>query len=160
MARTSVRASLAPGLGFHAKSSKLFSYLYAIMKYTFLLLLFTLSLVRAKAQQVDSLYFNLYTDSLKKGTYNYINVEGKLSSGRIIPLDSSQVVFTCSTGQFMGNSLWLDPDTRTDKIEVVARLRDNPRKKITVLIYIKRLEYSGRVKTMDEVLGRKKSISG
>ena len=144
----------------HAKSSKLFSYLYAIMKYTFLLLLFTLSLVRAKAQQVDSLYFNLYTDSLKKGTYNYINVEGKLSSGRIIPLDSSQVVFSCSTGQFMGNSLWLDPDTRTDKIEVVARLRDNPRKKITVLIYIKRLEYSGRVKTMDEVLGRKKSISG
>ena len=130
------------------------------MKYTFLLLLFTLSLVRAKAQQVDSLYFNLYTDSLKKGTYNYINVEGKLSSGRIIPLDSSQVVFSCSTGQFMGNSLWLDPDTRTDKIEVVARLRDNPRKKITVLIYIKRLEYSGRVKTMDEVLGRKKSISG
>ena len=130
------------------------------MKYTFLLLLFTLSLVRAKAQQVDSLYFNLYTDSLKKGTYNYINVEGKLSSGRIIPLDSSQVVFSCSTGQFMGNSLWLDPDTRTDKIEVVARLRDNPRKKITVLIYIKRLEYSGRVKTMDEVLGRKKSLSG
>jgi len=130
------------------------------MKYTFILLLFMLSLVKTRAQQVDSLYFNLYTDSLKKGTYNYINVEGKLSSGRIIPLDSSQVVFTSSTGQFMGNSLWLDPDTRTDKIEVVARLRDNPRKKITVLIYIKRLEYSGRVKTMDEVLGRKKSLSG
>ena len=130
------------------------------MKYISILLILVLSVVRARSQQVDTLYFNLYTDSLKKGTYNYINVEGRLSNGKIIPLDSSQVVFTSSNGQFLGNSLWLDPNTKSDKIEVVARLRDDPHKKITILIYVKRLEYSGRVKTMDEVLGKKKSRSG
>jgi len=130
------------------------------MKYISILLILVLSMVRARSQQVDTLYFNLYTDSLKKGTYNYINVEGRLSNGKIIPLDSSQVVFTSSNGQFLGNSLWLDPNTKSDKIEVVARLRDDPHKKITILIYVKRLEYSGRVKTMDEVLGKKKSRSG
>jgi len=130
------------------------------MKYISILLILVLSMVRARSQQVDTLYFNLYTDSLKKGTYNYINVEGRLSNGKIIPLDSSQVVFTSSNGQFLGNSLWLDPNTKSDKIEVVARLRDDPHKRITILIYVKRLEYSGRVKTMDEVLGKKKSRSG
>jgi len=130
------------------------------MKYISILLILVLSVVRARSQQLDTLYFNLYTDSLKKGTYNYINVEGRLSNGKIIPLDSSQVVFTSSNGQFLGNSLWLDPNTKSDKIEVVARLRDDPHKRITILIYVKRLEYSGRVKTMDEVLGKKKSRSG
>jgi len=130
------------------------------MKYISILLILVLSMVRARSQQVDTLYFNLYTDSLKKGTYNYINVEGRLSNGKIIPLDSSQVVFTSSNGQFLGNSLWLDPNTKSDKIEVVARLRGDPHKRITILIYVKRLEYSGRVKTMDEVLGKKKSRSG
>jgi hypothetical protein len=39
----------------------------------FFLFLFSAS---AKAQKVESIYVNLYTDSLKKGTYNYINIEG------------------------------------------------------------------------------------
>ena len=29
----------------------------------------------AKAQKIESIHINLYTDSLKKGTYNYINVD-------------------------------------------------------------------------------------
>ena len=35
-----------------------------------------------KAQKVDSIYFHLYTDSLKKGVYNYINVDARLQNGR------------------------------------------------------------------------------
>ena len=58
-----------------------------------------------KAQKVDSLFFNLYTDSLKIGTYNYINVDGKLSNGSWLPLDSMQVIFTSSTGKMTGNIL-------------------------------------------------------
>ena len=41
-----------------------------------------------KAQQVDSIFLNLYTDSLKKGQHNYINVDGKLSNGKWMPLTS------------------------------------------------------------------------
>jgi hypothetical protein len=49
---------------------------------TFLLLTFLISLTTlTKAQKVDSIFFHPYTDSLKKGTYNYINVDGKLSDG-------------------------------------------------------------------------------
>ena len=40
----------------------------------------------ARAQKVDSIYFNLYTDSLKKQVHNYINVDGKFSNGSWLPL--------------------------------------------------------------------------
>ena len=52
------------------------------------------------AQKVDSIYFNLYTDSLKKGFYNYINIDGKLSNGTWQPLDSTQVLFLSDAGFF------------------------------------------------------------
>jgi len=43
------------------------------------------------AQKVDSIYFNLYTDSLKKGQHNYINMDGKLSNGRWMPLTAKKL---------------------------------------------------------------------
>ena len=43
----------------------------------------------AGAQKVDSIYFHLYTDSLKKGQHNYINVDGKLSNGSWMPVNWS-----------------------------------------------------------------------
>jgi len=54
----------------------------------------------AKAQKIDSIYVHLYTDSLKKGTYNYINIDGKLSNGRYLPLDTTDLVFSASDGKF------------------------------------------------------------
>ncbi|MBA3674977.1 MAG: hypothetical protein H0W75_08510, partial [Chitinophagaceae bacterium] len=60
----------------------------------------------AWAQRIDSIFVNLYTDSLKKGTYNYINVDGLLSNGRYVPLDSTQIIFWASVGKFSGNDLW------------------------------------------------------
>jgi hypothetical protein len=59
----------------------------------------------AHAQQVDSIYFHLYTDSLKKGVHNYINVDGKLSNGHWLPLTNKEIEFSSSTGKFEGNSL-------------------------------------------------------
>ena len=38
------------------------------------------------SQKIDSISFHLYTDSLKKGQHNYINVDGKLSNGQWQPL--------------------------------------------------------------------------
>ena len=56
----------------------------------------------ASAQKIEGIYANLYTDSLKKGTYNYINIDGKLSNGHYIPLDTSDIIFTASEGKFSG----------------------------------------------------------
>ena len=46
------------------------------MKKIFLALTLLITASSVNAQKVDSIYFHLYTDSLKKGTYNYINVDG------------------------------------------------------------------------------------
>ena len=61
---------------------------------------FILAANAASAQKVDSIYFHLYTDSLKKGFYNYINVDGKLSDGSWTPLDSTEILFTSDAGFF------------------------------------------------------------
>ena len=96
------------GILFSLKKKKL------LMKHL-ILLIFTALTISAKAQKIDSIYVNLYTDSLKKGTYNYINVDGLLSNGRYLPLDSSQISFTASAGKFSGNSLWVEPDFANEK---------------------------------------------
>src|SRR5690606_5668098 len=61
-----------------------------------------------RAQVPDSLFFYLYTDSLKKGTFNYINVVGKYGNDRYLPLTDKDLIFTADTGNFEGNSLYID----------------------------------------------------
>ena len=106
----------------------------------------------AKAQKVDSIYFNLYTDSLKKGTYNYINVDGKLSNGHWLPLTAKEISFSASTGNFEGNSLLIDKDAIIEKVTVKAVLRANPAIYKETTIYIKKLADNERLKTTDEVM--------
>jgi hypothetical protein len=97
----------------------------SLMKLFYFLILFCCA-YEARAQKVDSIYFNLYTDSLKKGTYNYINVEGKLSDGRIVPLTPARSSSTVRWANFQPIGL-LDPDMKAEKIEVTAVLRANPK---------------------------------
>lgn len=106
----------------------------------------------AKAQKVDSIYFNLYTDSLKKGTYNYINVDGKLSNGHWLPLTTKEISFSASAGSFEGNSLLLDKDATIEKVTVKAVLKANPAIYKETTIYIKKLPDNERLKTNDEVM--------
>ena len=75
------------------------------------------------AQKVDSIFFNLYTDSLKKGTHNYINVDGKLSNGKWMPLAAKEVLFTSSYGVFEGNELILPVICTEDKVIIKAVLK-------------------------------------
>ena len=75
-----------------------------MLKHLLLLSLCCAGMNQLRAQRLDSLYFNLYVDSLKKGTFNYINVEGKFSDGSYLPLTSEEVEFSCDTAQFTGNS--------------------------------------------------------
>ena len=70
------------------------------------------------AQTLDSIFFNLYTDSLKKGTYNYINVEGHFSDGTYLPLSNKELKFSSTGGKFNGNSLFIDSSFTDDKVTV------------------------------------------
>jgi len=106
----------------------------------------------ARAQKVDSIFFNLYTDSLKKGTYNYINVDGKLSDGRWLPLTSKEIIFTSSAGRFENNSLVLDKNFSEEKVIVKAVLKADTSINKSITIYIKKFENQEKLKTSDEIL--------
>jgi len=106
----------------------------------------------ARAQKVDSIFFNLYTDSLKKGTYNYINVDGKMSDGRWLPLTSKEIMFTSSAGRFENNSLVLDKNFSEEKVTVKAVLKADTSISKSITIYIKKFENQEKLKTSDEIL--------
>jgi hypothetical protein len=105
------------------------------------------------AQKIDSIFFNLYTDSLKKGFYNYINVDGKLSDGSWMPLDSTHIILSSNAGDFQGNDLFIDSSWMEDKIKVKAILRSNPRIQKQVTIYIRKRGFDEPLKTDEEILG-------
>ena len=110
----------------------------------------------ASAQTLDSIFFNLYTDSLKKGTYNYINVEGHFSDGTYLPLSNKEVKFTSTAGKFSGNSLFIDSAFADEKVTVKAVVIRNPRMAKEIDIYIKKSADNEKLPTMDEVMhGRK-----
>ncbi|MDB5191853.1 MAG: hypothetical protein JWQ96_1416 [Segetibacter sp.] len=106
----------------------------------------------AKAQKVDSIYFNLYTDSLKKGVHNYINIDGKLNNGSYLPLTSSEVVFSSSYGKWEGCSLIIDSAFNKDSVVITAKLKDRPEVLKTVTIYIKKVDEQAALKTEKELL--------
>lgn len=93
-----------------------------------------------RAQKVDSISFHLYTDSLKKGTYNYINVDGKLSNGRWKPLSAREIEFSASAGEFSGNELFIPIDFREEKVVVKAVLKEQKEMWREVTIWIKKKE--------------------
>ncbi len=125
----------------------------------YLLVLFLLCSLFAKAQKVEHIYVNLYTDSLKKGTYNYINIDGQLSNGKYLPLDSTHLIFTASAGSFSGNSLWIDKDFSAPKVDIRVSLRSNPALVKEFTIYVKQLP-DPPLKTMDEIMNKSKSRNG
>lgn len=103
------------------------------------------------AQKIDSIYFHLYTDSLKKGQHNYINVDGKLADGRWQPLTSKEINFSSSAGKFDGNDLILPADFKEQKVNVKAVLKSNPEIWKEITIWIKKLPDPGRLPTKDEI---------
>ncbi len=121
--------------------------LYKILPAILLLISFA-----AKAQKIDSIYVNLYTDSLKKSTYNYINVDGLMSNGRYCPLDSSNILFTASAGKFIGNSLVLDKDFAPEKVTIKVVLKTNPALYKEFVLYIKKKPDDENLKTTEQLL--------
>lgn len=110
----------------------------------------------ATAQKIDSIFVNLYTDSLKLNTYNYINIDGLYSNGIYLPLDSNDIIFTASHGTFYGNSLWIDSTHGTEKVKVKVALRKNEKMCKEFVIYIKRKPDDEPLMDNDEYLRKLK----
>ena len=106
-------------------------------------------------QKVDSIYFHLYTDSLKKGQHNYINIDGKLSSGQWLPLTAKDIQFTTTHGTFQGNELIIPADFREAKLKVKAVLKNNPSIWIERTIWIKTIPDPDSLPTKEEILNNK-----
>ncbi len=121
------------------------------MKKNLLLVIITAAAAPLFAQKIDSIYFHLYTDSLKKGQHNYINVDGKLSNGRWTPLTSKDVQFSCSTATFSGNELIIPVDFKEEKVTVKAALKKNPSVWIERIIWIK-IKPDGDLPTKEEIM--------
>jgi hypothetical protein len=121
------------------------------MKKIILLLLLTVSAATLFAQKVDSIYFNLYTDSLKKGQHNYINVDGKMSNGRWMPLTAKDIQFSCSSAEFSGNELIIPDNFKPEKVIVKAVLKSNPAVWLERTIWIK-TKPDGDLPTKDEIM--------
>jgi hypothetical protein len=129
------------------------------MRKVFVVLCFILAAGTASAQKVDSIYFNLYTDSLKKGFYNYISVDGKLSDGQWAPLDSTTIRFSSNAGFFKGNDLFIDSSYTGETVKVKAVLRSNPRVWRETVIYIRKRGFNEPLKSDQEILDELKSRS-
>ena len=125
--------------------------LYSDMKKALLLLFISALSAPLFAQKVDSIYFHLYTDSLKKGQHNYINVDGKLSNGRWMPLTGKEIEFSCSSASFEGNQLVIPEDFKERKVTVKAVLKANPAVWIERTIWIK-TKPDGSLPTKDEIM--------
>ena len=115
-------------------------------------ILFLCSFLNGYSQKIESFSFNLYTDSLKKGVYNYINVDAKLTNGHYLPLTSNEIHLTSSYGKWDGNNLILDRDTKVDSVTIQATLVHNPAMKKTIVIYLKKAETEPELKTEKELL--------
>jgi len=121
-----------------------------------ILSVFTLSFIlfssAASAQKIESIDFHLYTDSLKKGIHNYINVDAKLSDGSYRPLTDKQLNFSCNTGTWQGNDLIIDSSYNKDSVVVTASLKDDAAIKKTVTIYMKKNLNEGNLKSEEELM--------
>ena len=118
--------------------------------------LFVVSTIGVKAQKIENIYANLYTDSLKKGTHNYINVDAEFSNGKYLPLDSSKILFSCPQAKFFGNSLYIPADFAEQKVSVKIMLKEDNSKFKEFEIFIKTM-IDPPLKTQEEIIAEIKN---
>ena len=110
----------------------------------------------ANAQRVEKMFVNLYTDSLKKGTHNYINVDGLMSTGNYLPLDSTKIILSCDKARFFGNSLFIPMDNHEEKYTIKVSMRSDPKQFEEFVMYVKKTE-DPLLKTESEILAEMKA---
>jgi hypothetical protein len=114
----------------------------------------------SNAQKIDSISFHLYTDSLKKGTHNYINVDGKTSDGRWKPLTAKDINFTSSYGIFEGTELVLPDNPTVEKLTIKVVLKSDPRLWKEITVWIKKKPDDERLPSNEEILNNKTQKTG
>ena len=114
----------------------------------------------ARSQKIEKIFVNLYTDSLKKGTHNYINVDGKLTDGKWKPLSAKEISFSTSYGTFEGNELILPAEPTVEKLTIKAVLNSDPKLWKEVTIWIKKKPDDEMLPTTDDVLKNKPQKNG
>lgn len=122
----------------------------------FTTVLFLLLAFSANAQKIEKIFVNLYTDSLKKGTHNYISVDGLLSNGKYMPLDSTKIKFRSDNGFFDGNSLVVPADSKAEKFKIRVSLREDSSKFEEFELYVKKVE-DPPLKSEKEIMGEMKA---
>lgn len=124
-------------------------------QFSLLAILFSATIL-GNAQKIDSIYFHLYTDSLKKGTHNYINIDGKTSDGKWRPLTSKDIIFTSTYGTFDGNELILPDEPTVQKITIKAVLKSDPKTWKEITVWIKKKPDDELLPSKDDVLNGKR----
>ena len=122
------------------------------MKKAFFGIMTTICALSANSQKIDSIYFHLYTDSLKKGVHNYINVDAKMSDGKWRPLSAKDLIFTTSYGTFEGNDLVLPDQPTEEKVKIKATLRSDSAVWKEMTIWIKKKPDDEALPTTEEIL--------
>jgi len=125
------------------------------MKKLLLVLVLFSTIAGASAQKVDSIFFHLYTDSLKKGQHNYINVDGKLSNNNWQPLTAKEITFTCAEAVFEGNELIIPEFFNPEKVTVKAVLKSDPTIWKSITIWIKQIP-DPPLPTRNDIMNRSK----
>jgi hypothetical protein len=127
------------------------------MKTVILLILLSAAGKTVHSQKIDSIFFNLYTDSLKKGFHNYINVDGKTAEGRWMPLTAKELKFTANTGKFEGNDIIIDSAYTGETVKIKAELKANPAVWKEITIYIRKRGFTEILKTNEEIIDELKN---
>jgi hypothetical protein len=70
--------------------------------------------------------FNHYADSIKRNIRYYMNVEGKFSSGRVLPLDTVQLRFRTSAGTVIGQDVLVEQNDTAKTVIMEAWYKANP----------------------------------
>jgi len=130
------------------------------MKQIFLSIVLILPAFLSNAQKIDSISFHLYTDSLKKGTHNYINIDGKTSDGKWKPLTAKDITFSTSYGAFEGTELVLPDYPTVEKLTIKAIFKSDPKLWKEITVWIKKKPDDELLPTNDEILKNKSSKTG
>lgn len=107
------------------------------------LLAFTPSFLYAQPRSNASLrriYFNLYTDSIKTALDFYLNVEGEYQDGRILPLDTSELVFHADQGRIFGNAWQAPEQINFQKVQFSVHAKDRPAIRDSITVWMKKLK--------------------
>jgi hypothetical protein len=105
-------------------------------------------------QTITRIQFGLYTDSLKKGVHNYINVDAQYSNGRWLPLNAKDLIFKVSDGRLEGCNLILDQAIKIDSVKITVSLKTDSSKNCSTVIYVKKAADNERLPTAEEVINR------